>query len=346
MATKRKDGRYQAVCIASPTSKSQRKYFYAETPEEAEALADKYYNLYVKGGYKEISFQEYREIYIDYRKKDLAVRTIDSYKSILRLHINPLLDKKNLGDINPRDIKNILKRIEIGGASGKTMSNVYQVMNTLFKQAVYDEFIPNNPVEKVQKPKHKRPDIKIIPLDHFTKIYKEADVEFKILLELVWSTGIRVGEVAGLKAIDIDDVQKGIHVRRAIARTSNGLIVKEPKTIYGKRFIPIPIGLIKILKKLSHKNGEFLFPDHNRNMQDPTEISKKFSKLCKQIDFDYHFHQIRHTHATMLADRGVQIKGIQERLGHHSAAFTIDTYTHKTAKAQEGIIDLDIYGIK
>ena len=65
-------------------------------------------------------------------------------------------------------------------------------------------------------------------------------------------------------------------------------------------------------------------------------------KLCRQAGVSYRFHQIRHTHATMLADEGVSPKAIQERLGHHSAAFSLDVYTHATEQSQKGIGELKI----
>lgn len=346
MATERKDGRWQAVVtIANGTKKPTRKFFYGPTEEAAETKANNYYNKYVIGTYTEITFKEYSNKYIQYRSSELAQRTVEYYKDILRLHILPTLGKKLFDDIKPLDIKNLLYSMENKGIGAKTRVNTYLVLHLIMKEAVMDGLIEFNPVANVRKPKYRRKEVTPIPTDDFWIIFNNANQKMKTILYLTWTTGLRVGEVVGLQWGDLNIKNRTLQVSRALTRTRDGLKVKSPKTSYGRRTISIRQELIDMLLELK-SDSVFIFTNLYGNMQDPSIVSKQFSKLCENLNLKYNFHQLRHTHATMLGDQGISPKAIQERIGHGSATFTMDVYTHKSEKSQDGIADLDIFDIK
>lgn len=342
MATLRKDGRWQAKVQLGKNDlgKYIEKVFYGKTEKQAELKADTYYNKYVVGSYEETKFKDYSIRYLNYRKSELAARTYDYYSDTLRLHILPVIGETLIGDIKPTDIKKVISSMEINGIGTKTRLNTYLVMHLVLKEAMLDGIIETNPVDNVRKPKYIKKEKSIIPVKDFWNIYDHADERMKVILYLAWCTGLRVGEIAGLQHGDISD--KYLNVKRSVSKSSDGLIVKTPKSNYGIRKLPAPKNLINMLSSIE-KSSIFLFPNIYNSIQDPGTISKQFSKLCKKLGYEFNFHQLRHTHATMLADAGINPKAIQQRLGHHSAIFSLDVYTHSTENAQEGISDLTIF---
>ena len=352
MATLRKDGRWQAVVtVSNGDGKYKRKFFYSTSDTDAEAKANNYYNKYIVGSYEAITFSDYSSKYLEYRKSELAIRTYDYYKDTLRLHIRPVIGNMLIGDIKPIDIKKVISTMEYKGIGAKTRLNAYLVMHLVLKEAMLDEIIESNPVANVRKPKYVKKEKKIIPPKDFWEIYDIADEKMKIILYLAWCTGMRVGEIVGLQHNDMDTIMVKdkkisiINVKRSISKSSDGLVIKMPKSSYGKRKIPIPVKLANMLNEFK-KTSVFLFTNIYNEMQDPSTISKQFTKLCKKLGFNYSFHQLRHTHATMLADAGISPKAIQQRLGHHSAIFSLDVYTHSTDNTQNGIDELGIFDAK
>ncbi|KAF0092214.1 MAG: integrase family protein [Fusobacteria bacterium] len=342
MATLRKDGRYQARITAGVRSdgKPIKMFFYGASEDEAEEKASNYYNKYVVGQYEVITFKEYSEKYLIMRSRELAQSTIDSYETTLKKHITPYLEYKLMADIKISDIKKLFQTLDLLGIGDKTKVMVYIVLSLIFKEAAIDEIVDFNLMLNIRKPKYKKKEMTTIPINHFWLIYETADQRMKTILYLAWCTGLRVGEIAGLQKSDIND--NLLTVRRSISKSSKGLIIKSPKSNYGLRKVPIPIELSDMLKAIK-SNSVFLFPNSINEVQSPDVISKTFSKLCKKLGYDYHFHQIRHTHATMLAEAGIKPKGIQQRLGHHSALFSLDVYTHNTDKSQDGIAELEVF---
>lgn len=341
MATKRKDGRWQArISLGKkPNGKWEYKYFYGSTEEEAEKLADQYYNKYVIGTFKEITLKEYASQYIKYRSTELSQNTIDSYNNVLNKHIYPVLGEILIAEVDTAKIKYLLT----GSKSGaRTKVLIYIVLNMIFKEALIEDLVDINPIDKIRKPKYNPLKKEIIPTDIFWEIYDHANEEMKIILYLAWCTGLRVGEITGLQHKDISN--NLIKVRRSIADTTEGLLITNTKSINSYRELPIPDNLSVMLKEINN-TSMFLFPSNNGTIRTPESISKAFSRLCKQLGYDYRFHIIRHTHATLLAENGISPKGIQARLGHHSAKFSLDIYTHITDNSQKGIAELKVFNI-
>lgn len=353
MATLRKDGRYQARITTGIKSNGKpiKIFFYGASNDEADAKADAYFNKYVVGPFEAVTFKQYSEKYLIMRNSELSQATLDSYSLTLHKHIIPYIGRNLLPDIKLADIKNLFLNLERSGVGDKTRVMVYLLLSLIFKEAAIDEIIVNNIMLNVRKPKYQRKEMTIIKDDDFWAIYNIADQRMKIILYIAWCTGMRVGEIVALQGNDInivkikDEEMAFINIKRSISKTSKGLIVKSPKTNYGQRNLPIPMELYQMLK-LINSNSVFLFSNSYGEMQAPDVISKTFSKLCKKLGFEYHFHQIRHTHATILAEAGIKPKGIQQRLGHHSALFSLNVYTHNTEKTQDGIADLPVFKFK
>ena len=150
------------------------------------------------------------------------------------------------------------------------------------------------------------------------------------------ATGLRRGELLGLKWEDIDLEQGIIHVRRQIARIDGEIVEAPLKTKNSYRSVSIGQDAVEILREQQRKtNSEYVFPSPTGGPISPDSVLKMLHRVLKRAGLpEIHFHDMRHTFATMALQNGVDIKTVSGMLGHYSAGFTLDTYAHVTTAAQ------------
>lgn len=190
--------------------------------------------------------------------------------------------------------------------------------------------------------------------------YKDHKIYLPVALAIL--TGMRLGEICGVCWSDVDLTNNSISVTHTLQRQNGVLILKEPKTRKSIRSIPITTDLVKILKSVKHQANQnqlaqaigydrrgFVCAWDDGRPFDPDWVSKQWRKIItddKEVSekdqTDRHFpdgvrfHDLRHTHASILLSQGLNIKIVQERLGHESITTTGDVYSHVTpAMSQE-----------
>lgn len=181
--------------------------------------------------------------------------------------------------------------------------------------------------------------------------YNTAVAYMVVLIAL--STGMRLGEVFGLKWTDVNFDAKTISIQRAlVSSNTQGMIFQAPKTKVSKRQILVSAHLIKELEKYQEKQTFYaellgnkfsnqhhlVFSNTWGNPVDTSNFtSRYFKKMLAQskLDESFSFHDLRHTHATLLLRQGVNIKVISERLGHSTVTMTLDTYSHLLPDMQQ-----------
>ena len=151
-------------------------------------------------------------------------------------------------------------------------------------------------------------------------------------------TGLRRGELLGLKWDDADLKNGILHVRRQIMR-QNGAVVEAPlKTKNSYRSISIPADAVEVLKTQREKVGcgsEYVFPSPTGGPISPDSVLHMLQRVLKRAGLErVRFHDLRHTFATLALQNGVDVKTVSGMLGHYSAGFTLDTYAHVTTAAQ------------
>ena len=163
----------------------------------------------------------------------------------------------------------------------------------------------------------------------------QAEGYFELFL-LDLSTGLRRGELLGLKWQDVDFNQGTITVRRQISRI-NGQVVEAPlKTKNSYRVIPLGNQALEVLKSQEEKqSSEYVFPSPSGGPISPDSVRNMLRRVLKRAGLPYvRFHDLRHTFATLALQNGVDVKTVSGMLGHFSAGFTLDTYAHVTTVAQ------------
>ena len=171
-------------------------------------------------------------------------------------------------------------------------------------------------------------------LSSFLREAKETGVYEMYYTEL--ATGLRRGELLGLKWSDIDFNLGVIRVQRQVARIDGEIVEAPLKTKNSYRNISISRDTIEVLKEQKKKvTGEYVFPSPTGGPISPDSVLHMLHRVLERAGLPkVRFHDLRHTFATLALQNGVDIKTVSSMLGHYSAGFTLDTYTHVTTPAQ------------
>lgn len=171
-------------------------------------------------------------------------------------------------------------------------------------------------------------------LQSFLRDVKESGVYKMYYIEL--ATGLRRGELLGLKWEEVDLAAGMIRIRRQVARI-NGEIVEAPlKTKNSYRTVSIGEDAVGILMYQKNRtDSEYVFPSPTGGPISPDSVLHMLHRVLKRAGLpQVRFHDLRHTFATLALQNGVDVKTVSGMLGHYSAGFTLDTYAHVTTQAQ------------
>ncbi|MGX7133127.1 site-specific integrase [Enterococcus songbeiensis] len=326
-------------------------------------------NTYKDGGkvdIKEMSVSDYFDYWFEnYVEKKLKYNTQKNYQNIINKYIKPEIGKYYLSSIGPARLQDLMNKLPNGfdrPLAKHTVEIVYTVLKGAFKRAIYPwQAINSNPMIYVEmpgfenQPKQTRDDMKIITMDQYQQILdtNPPSSPFRIPLMISFHTGLRRGEVCGLQWSDISLDEQTITVERIMLQDKNGLQLGTPKTQSSFRTIAIDDILVSELKsarkrQLENKlrygkfyyDSNFVCTKENGEPVTPNSIKWHSSRVKKELGFDFNFHSLRHTHATMLLEDGVKPKVVQERLGHSRISTTMDKYVHVTRKMRTEAVDI------
>ncbi|MCI9672022.1 MAG: site-specific integrase [Lawsonibacter sp.] len=299
---------------------------------------------YTVGQWMDIWFESYAKIKV-------RPSSHQTYRGYIDNHIKPNIGKIQLNKLTTLELQKLYKkllskgrveRIEAKGQpkdlSPKTVRNIHQVVSSAMDFARSQKLIAVNPTDNCALPKLEHREMKTLPVEQLASILREAKESgiFEMYyIEL--ATGLRRGELLGLKWEDLNLEQDTLRVQRQIARI-NGEVVEAPlKTKNSYRTISLGADAVEILKEQRKKCGgsEYVFPSSTGGPISPDSVIQMLHRVLKQAGLPkVRFHDLRHTFATVALQNGVDIKTASGMLGHYSAGFTLDTYAHVTTAAQ------------
>lgn len=284
-------------------------------------------------------------------KRSVAETTAETRWYSIEKHILPYFHNQMLDNITARMIDEFYNDKLDEGLASKTVREYHNLLNRAFTQAIKWSLIKENPVNEATPPKIQTKEVTPWTKEQtetFLRLVKESEDEAFYVVAIF--TGMRRGEILGLKWEDIDLYQGKIHVQRSLARVKGkGLILKDVKTKKSKRQIAISPYVVFVLKKHREKqlswskkmNGEFIeqgivFSAMNGNLKDPNNQLRQFNKYIKQAGVPkVTIHDLRHLHATLMLKNGENPKVVSERLGHSRVGITLDIYSHVTPDLQD-----------
>ena len=287
----------------------------------------------------------------NYAKVKLRPSTFKTSQGFLKNHIKPQLGKIPLNDLTTLHLQQFYKKLlaegrverieaqkQPKGLSAKTVRNIHQIISSALKLAVEQRLIAHNPADGCALPKAERKEMQTLPVEQLTSFLREAkDSGVFALYYIDLTTGLRRGELLGLKWSDIDLEKGDLRVQRQIGRIGGEVIEMPLKTKNAYRTLPLSADAIDVLKEQKQKIGSspWVFPSPTGGPMSPDSVLHMLHRVLKRAGLpEVRFHDLRHTFATLALQNGVDIKTVSGMLGHFSAGFTLDTYAHVTTSAK------------
>ena len=302
-----------------------------------------------KGTYQEpltIKLKDYIWEWFHDNKSGWAQSTVNNYEVVIKNHIVPDLGHFMLDELRKRHVKNWVKKmIKEGGRSGKgaskgTVQGRVAVLSSALREAEEDELIERNPARGVTVPETEKSERVVIDSEMAKKIIVEAEGSIYYMpINLAFNTGMRLGEVAGLRCSRVNLAGGYLRVDWQRVATGGKIIEKIPKRsrsrditladdIIGQLEVHLEDQLEQLgaLGKTFSPDG-YIFLNAEGEPMKPKALARNFQKIAEAAGCSgVTFHGIRHSHASMLAADKVEPKVIQERLGHAQISTTFDIY--------------------
>jgi len=268
-----------------------------------------------------------------------------------------------LQEITPIQIQAYLKflRTDRERRTGKQLSpsylrHHYGTLRNIFGYAEQNDFLTKNPMDRVPAPKKPKKPVDALTKEEaalFLTKLEDRPLDFRCMMYILLTTGLRRGECVGLKWKDVDEKNSVLHVERGVAYTSKtGIVVSTPKTARSIRVIPLVPTTLRLLLELKaqrreehpktnlneafifHSDTDIFFP------KDPNAVTRRVKRFMKNSGLpDLSPHDLRHSCATLLLSQGADIKSVQEILGHSDASTTLNFYVKSNIQQMKSATD-------
>lgn len=306
-------------------------------------------------------FGDYVNVWRKHAIKKLAPGTMETYNYVLDSRIIPALSHYKMEDVTHFHISDYLHQLEAEKLSSASLKKNYNVLSSIFNLAKKNDIIKKNPIEKVDPPTVTYKAGAVYNSTELSKLYqllnKEENKQMALMVKVALKTGLRKGELLGLQWNDIDFTNNLIHVRHSLSYTKDGgYFLKEPKTKNSIRKVAPPVKLMEELKKHIYikktdrmeskelwEGGKYTFV-FSSDLGKPLHLgspNRWWMRFLERTGFKkIRFHDLRHTAATDLINRGANLHSISKRLGHSSYTITTNIYGHYLEEADQKIADL------
>ena len=300
-------------------------------------------------------------------KRYVSPKTMEGYRYIVEKHVIPTLGMYPLAKLRSLHIQKYYKekleggRIDgKGGLSAQSVRHHDRLLNVALKRGRSLGLIAQNPVEDVKRPQVADRDVDVLDDGEIARLLGAAEsTHLYGPIFLALTTGLRRGEILGLRWQDVDFDRAALAVRQSLEQTNAGLRIKAPKTKKGRRNVSLPAVTVEWLRAhkrqqarerlslgLGKSKADLVFTEVDGGFWPPDKLSRQFGNLVRGGGLSsVTFHGLRHTHITNLLKEGVHPKIASERAGHSSVAVTMDIYSHVVEGMQEeaaSMVDISI----
>lgn len=362
--TAKKGSRYYAVIyegVDPATGKERRRWYAAGTRKaDAERLVTELVKRHNDGDYRppdKVTVGAYlTERWLPAQRSQLKASTFDSYRRTVALHVLPTLGPVPLARLAPEDLDALYARLLASGrrnASGDgpglspaSVRYVHRILRKALGDAVRKGTLVRNPATLADPPRRATTgrgpvEMHVWSADQLRAfLAASAGERLHPAFVLAAHTGMRRGEVAGLRWADVDLAARRIHVRQAATAVNYELRIADVKTTNGRRTIDANDDVVRALQGWRRRQSEerlllgagyddhdLVFARPDGRPTHPELLSRTFERVAARAGMPrIRFHDLRHTHASLLLKAGVAVKVVSERLGHASPSFTLEVY--------------------
>lgn len=333
--------------------KRRRKWHtFKGTKGAAEAEMAKIVHQMQVGDYVEPARQtvtEYLRQWLGFSQTRVSAKTFERYREIVETQIVPALGHIKLHKLHPTQIQEVYslwsrqgRRNGKGGLSAQTIVHHHRLLHRAMSQAVKWQLIARNIMDAVEPPAVEKCEMRALDESEVAALLEAANgSRLSAPVYVAAVSGMRRGELLGLKWADIDFESRQLAVRRSVEQTRAGVRFKSPKSRKA-RTIQLSTHALDALKKHRVAQGrtrlalgpaytklDLVFARDDGSIWEPELFGKAFAALVKRAGLGHlRLHDLRHSCASILLKAGVNAKVVSERLGHSTIAITLDLYSH------------------
>lgn len=356
----RKDGRW---VVQLELGDGKRKQYYVKTEKEGIKKLRQAQNELEQGTLAtgpQRKLRDYLEDWIENIHKDkLRISTYVKYKKLVGYIADDGLGDVWLQKLTPEQVRRFYTKMGTDktkggkGLSTKTVHEIHGVLHLALNNAVAWNYIGKNVCDLVKPPRVVSREATSLTLEQAQKLLNTArEHRLEVLLTMAVVTGMRRGELLALRWSNVDLEHQTLLVLHTVDYIPPyGYVETEPKTKAGKRLVSLPSSLVDVLKQHytqqleqrlkvgdTWENRDLVFPDLHGGYFNPVHLSRLFWQLLQKAGIPHmHFHDLRHSAATILLSMGVNMKAVQERLGHSDISITLGIYGHLLPTMQQDV---------
>jgi integrase len=310
-------------------------------------------------GFEAITVAEYLNRWLAHAQTRVRPGTYEGYESLIRCHISPVIGHQRLADLHPLHLQDLYTARLTATPTRRALSpssvlNLHLVLTQALQQAVRWQLLTVNPAHGAQPPRPQRPEPIIATGETLQRVLKHLRGHpLELPATIALTTGMRRGEVCGLRWSDLSDDYTSAHIRQTLQATRTGFHFQQPKTHRSRRPIALPASLRTLLTEHRTKqesrraaladrwqHTDLIVDRGDGGPLHPDTLSSAWRRFIRDHRLPHiRLHDLRHSHASLLLLEGVHPKIVSERLGHASVSFTLQAYTHLLPDMQNEAAD-------
>jgi integrase len=267
------------------------------------------------------------------RMRHLSVNSRTPYAEYLKNHIVPAMEKVRIGQVTAGDVELLIAGLEAEGLAASTTHTIHAVLSSMLEIAVKDGLLAGNPAKGIKLPPAEPPDWDPPPADAVAALAESITPRFRVAVWLAAGAGLREGEALGLLVPRVDFLRRKIDVRQQL---QNGVLCPLKTRKVPRRTVPVDDMVIHEINRHIQQfpntdRGRDLLITNDRGMPVSRSLfGRRWRRAVEKAGLPEgtKFHSLRHWCASCLIASGMNVKSVQSRLGHTTAAMTLDTYSH------------------
>jgi len=280
----------------------------------------------------------------------VSAKTFERYAGLIRANINPAIGTVRLSKLQPITISSAYSAALARGLSPRSVQHMHRCLSQALKQATRWRLLPRNPCDDCDPPRIERRDMKVWDVETIStalELVRPWRVHIPVVLAAL--CGLRRGEIAAMKWRNVDLDRAQLSIVESAEQTKAGVRYKSPKNGKG-RTVALPAIVVSELRAHRLRQAQdllqlgvrlndetFICAREDGEALQPNSIGHAWDRFLASTELPrIRFHDLRHSHATIMLKSNIHPKIVSERLGHSRVALTMDTYSHVIPGMQEG----------
>lgn len=308
----------------------------------------------LKNQESQILLKDYLGDWLNISQISLRPKTVDDYGRTIRKHVIPHIGDVPLMELSTSKVEKYYFHLIETGVGIRTVRLIHSILHRALEKAIIKNLLIQNPTSHATIPRYKHDEMKVLDEIQVKQLLAAAsNSPYVGLYLLALKTGMRMGELLGLKWTDLQWDTSRLYVQRQLqVLRGQGFIFQEPKTRSGRRTIQLGDSTLIVLKnhyeqqQLQKKSAgekwqdnDLIFSSRVGSPLDPSHLRLDFKYVIKRAGIPrVRFHDLRHTAASLMLNNGIPVIVASRILGHSSPSITLDIYGHLYHEMQEDVV--------